>query len=43
MSKFWFDYTSDILPNHMISVDTKDMPEYFQQENLKENQCYVVN
>ena len=32
MSKFWFDYTKDILPNHMISVDTKDMPEFFQQE-----------
>ena len=25
MSKFWFDLTEDILPNHMISVDTKDM------------------
>ena len=35
MSKFWFDYTSDILPNHMISVDTKDMPEYFQQEKFE--------
>ena len=31
MSKFWFDYTKDILPNHMISVDTKDMPEFFQR------------
>ena len=27
MSKFWFDLTQDILPNHMISVDVKDMPE----------------
>ena len=26
MSKFWFDMTEEILPNHMISVDTKDMP-----------------
>lgn len=31
MSKFWFDFTKDILPNHMISVDNKDMPEFFQQ------------
>ena len=31
MSKFWFDMTKDILPNHMLSVDVKDMPEYFQQ------------
>ena len=30
MSKFWFDMTQDILPNHMTSVDTKDMPEFFQ-------------
>ena len=35
MSKFWFDMTEDILPNHMISVDTKDMPEYFQQEKFR--------
>lgn len=32
MSKFWFDLTEDILPNHMISVDVKDMPEFFQQK-----------
>lgn len=35
MSKFWFDYTKDIVPNHMISVDTKDMPEFFQQEKFE--------
>ncbi len=27
MSKFWFDYTRDLLPNHMLSVDVKEMPE----------------
>ena len=32
MSKFWFDYTKNIVPNHMISVDVKDMPEFFQNE-----------
>ena len=37
MSKFWFDLTEDILPNHMISVDVKDMPEFFQQKNMLEN------
>ena len=31
MSKFWFDLTEDIVPNHMISADVKDMPEFFQQ------------
>ncbi len=35
MSKFWFDLTEDIIPNHMISVDTKDMPEFFQQEKFE--------
>lgn len=32
MSKFWFDFTRDILPNHLISVDVEDMPEYFRNE-----------
>ena len=32
MAKFWFGLTEDIVPNHMISVDNKDMPEFFQQE-----------
>lgn len=35
MSKFWFDLTKDVVPNHMISVDTKDMPEFFQNENFE--------
>ena len=37
MSKFWFDMTQDILPNHMISVDVKDMPEFFQNERFDGN------
>lgn len=32
MSKFWFGLTEDIVPNHMISVDNQDMPEFFQQK-----------
>lgn len=45
MSKFWFDLTEDILPNHMISVDTKDMPEFFQQEKYegKSMMCRKLN
>lgn len=35
MSKFWFDLTQDILPNHMISIDTKDMPEFFRNEKFE--------
>ncbi len=37
MSRFWFDFTSDIVPNHMISVDVKDMPEFFQREEFDGN------
>ena len=34
MSKFWFDFTKDIVPNHVISTDTKDMPEFFQSDSF---------
>lgn len=30
ISEFWFDFTKHIVPNHMISIDTKDMPEFFR-------------
>ncbi|MBE5855811.1 MAG: phosphoribosylaminoimidazolesuccinocarboxamide synthase [Lachnospiraceae bacterium] len=35
MSKFWFDFTKDIVPNHMISTDCKDMPEFFSGERFE--------
>jgi phosphoribosylaminoimidazole-succinocarboxamide synthase len=34
MSKFWFDLTKDVIPNDLISVDVKDMPEFFQNEKF---------
>lgn len=37
MSKFWFDFTRDIVPNHMISTETSDMPEFFRSENFDGN------
>jgi len=37
MSRFWFDLTKDIIPNHMISVDTADMPEFFRQPQFDGN------
>ncbi len=37
MSKFWFDNTKDIVKNHMVSVDVKDMPEFFQSEKYDGN------
>ena len=35
MSKFWFDFTKDIVPNHMVSTETADMPEFFQKEEFE--------
>ena len=45
MSKFWFDMTNDILPNHMISVDVNDMPEFFRQPQFDGNSmmCRKLN
>ena len=37
MSKFWFDYTQDVVKNHMISVDVDDMPEFFRAEQFDGN------
>ncbi len=37
MSKFWFDFTKDVIPNHMVSVDVKDMPEFFQKKRFDGN------
>lgn len=41
MSKFWFDFTKDIIPNHMISTDVNDMPEFFRQEKFTGNSMMV--
>ena len=45
MSKFWFDFTKDIIPNHMISADVKDMPEFFQKPEFDGNSmmCKKLN
>ena len=32
MSEFWFDLTKDLVPNHMITTDNDDMPEFFRDE-----------
>lgn len=45
MSRFWFDMTKDILPNHMISTNVADMPEYFHQPQFNGNSmmCRKLN
>jgi len=44
LSKFWFDMTRDIVSNHVISTDVKDLPEECQayQEILKDRSMLVV-
>ena len=41
MSKFWFDMTKDIIPNHMVSVDVNDMPEFFRTPEF-DGKCMMV-
>jgi phosphoribosylaminoimidazole-succinocarboxamide synthase len=44
LSKFWFDMTKEIVPNHIISTDVKDFPEECQpyQEILRDRSMLVV-
>ncbi len=37
MSKFWFEMTEDILPNHMITTDVNEMPEFFRKPEFTGN------
>ena len=32
ISLYWFDYTSSIIPNHIISSELSDMPELFRND-----------
>jgi phosphoribosylaminoimidazole-succinocarboxamide synthase len=45
MSKFWFDYTKDIVPNHMITTDVNKMPEFFRTPEFDGNSmmCRKLN
>ena len=43
MSKFWFDMTEDILPNHMISVDVRICQSSSSSHSLMETACSAGN
>lgn len=32
ISEYWFDHTSKIVPNHIISTNLSDMPAYFSED-----------
>lgn len=44
LSKFWFDLTKEIVPNHIISTEVKDFPEVCRpyEEMLKYRSMLVV-
>jgi len=35
VSLYWFNFTKGIIPNHIISSDLKDMPEFFQKDEFE--------
>ena len=37
MSRFWFDLTKDIVPNHMVTVDPQQMPPFFRSSGFAGN------
>lgn len=41
LSEFWFDYTSNLISNHMITTDCSEMPKYFRKEELMERSMRV--
>ncbi len=36
LSEFWFEFTKDVVPNHLLSEDPADMPEEFSKECYKD-------
>ena len=35
MSKFWFDFTKDIIDNHLETIDNDEMPEFFRTQEMR--------
>ena len=43
ISRYWFDRTKDIVPNHLISTDVDDYPEEFRKyRNVLEGRSMLV-
>lgn len=41
ISAFWFDYVSDIIPNHIITTDYDKFPSEFQKEEFRDRSMLV--
>ena len=41
ISEFWFDYVSDIIPNHIITTKYEEFPEEFKTEEFRDRSMLV--
>ena len=41
ISEFWFNFVSDIVPNHIITTKFEEFPEEFQKEEFKDRSMLV--
>ena len=41
ISEFWFNYVSDIIPNHIITTNYDEFPDEFKSENFKDRSMLV--
>ncbi len=41
VANFWFDYTKDLVKNHLITTNLKDMPEFFQSDEYEDRTIMV--
>lgn len=41
ISEFWFDFVSDIIPNHIITTDYEEFPDDFRNEEFKDRSMLV--
>lgn len=41
ISKFWFDYVKDVIPNHIITTKFEEFPEEFQKEEFRDRSMLV--
>ncbi|MBI9011362.1 MAG: phosphoribosylaminoimidazolesuccinocarboxamide synthase [Clostridiales bacterium] len=41
ISEFWFDYVSDIVPNHIITDKFEEFPKMFQKEEFRGRSMWV--
>lgn len=41
ISAFWFDYVSDIVPNHIITTNFDEFPDEFKKEEFKDRSMLV--